>query len=166
MPIYKLNGKTYNIPDNVASNFEKDNPNATVNYQANGKTYGIPLSKRDGFLKKYPDAVLEGQQPKQPAQAAQPQQQPLNPSTPQPPQVQRGTSPLQMPQVFGQRDPNFTRQMSLGKGPVSWEQPQQEPKQETDFDKPTRRCRWKKIYLHPLQRTWNTMWKYGNRPGS
>jgi hypothetical protein len=69
MPVYKLNGQTYDIPENVVANFEKDNPNATVAYQANGNTYDIPVSERKGFLSQFPDAVLEGQQKKQPQQA-------------------------------------------------------------------------------------------------
>ena len=81
MPVYKLNGQTYDIPEDVVANFEKDNPNATVAYQANGNTYDIPVKEKKGFLSQFPDAVLEGQQSVQPiAQqtqpAAQSQQQP------------------------------------------------------------------------------------------
>ena len=62
MPLYKLNGKTYNIPDDVVSNFEKDNPDATIGYSVGDKKYEIPVSKRDGFLQAYPKAVLTGTQ--------------------------------------------------------------------------------------------------------
>ena len=76
MPVYKLNGQTYDIPDNVVANFEKDNPNATVAYQANGNTYDIPVKEKRGFLSQFPDAVLEGQQPQTKAAQTQPTEQP------------------------------------------------------------------------------------------
>ena len=58
MPIYKLNGEVYDIPEDVVADFEKDNPNATVTYNANGDEYDIPVSERDSFLKDFPDAAL------------------------------------------------------------------------------------------------------------
>ena len=61
MPKYQLNGKTYNIPDNIVAQFESDNPSATTLFEANGHKYAIPVSKRDGFLKKFPDAKLAGE---------------------------------------------------------------------------------------------------------
>ena len=59
MPIYKLNGETYDIPNDVVADFEKDNPNATVTYFANGDEYEIPVNERDGFLTEFPDATTE-----------------------------------------------------------------------------------------------------------
>lgn len=58
MPIYKLNGDTYNIPDDVVSRFESDHPEATVRYKTKEGYYNIPVKHRDGFLKKYPDAEV------------------------------------------------------------------------------------------------------------
>ena len=58
MPIYKLNGDTYNIPDDVVSSFESDHPEATVRYKTKEGYYNIPVKHRDGFLKKYPDAEV------------------------------------------------------------------------------------------------------------
>ena len=76
MPIYKLNGETYDIPNDVVADFEKDNPNATVTYFTNGDEYEIPVSERDGFLTEFPDATTEKQAPgpgstKQPMMDAQ-----------------------------------------------------------------------------------------------
>ena len=58
MPIYNLNNKRYNIPDDVVNDFERDNPNATIAYSADGNIYDIPVNKKEGFLNKYPNAVL------------------------------------------------------------------------------------------------------------
>ena len=58
MPVYSLNGKIYDIPDDLAEGYEEKYPDASVDYDANGKVYSIPLDQREGFLKKYPDAVL------------------------------------------------------------------------------------------------------------
>ena len=73
MPIYKLNGKTYNIPDDVVSRFEQDNPNATIAYSVGDKKYEIPLSKREGFLSAFPGATLDG--------VAKPKEQPTPANT-------------------------------------------------------------------------------------
>ena len=56
MPIYKVNGKTYDIPEEKAVKFESAYPNATVDVYdgATGKGYAIPVGKRDAFQKKYP----------------------------------------------------------------------------------------------------------------
>ena len=59
MPIYKLNGETYDIPNDVVADFEKDNPNATVTYFTNGDEYEIPVNERKGFLEEFPDATTE-----------------------------------------------------------------------------------------------------------
>ena len=54
MPIYKTNGKTYNIPDDKVEAFEKRYPNAEVEiYDNDGVAYSLPLSKRGSFQKKY-----------------------------------------------------------------------------------------------------------------
>ena len=79
MPIYKLNGETYDIPDNVVADFEKDNPSATITYHADGDEYEIPVSERDGFLKEFPEATTGSQTPgpgstKQPMMDAMTQQ--------------------------------------------------------------------------------------------
>ena len=59
MPVYKLNGKTYDIPDDVVADFENDNPDATISYSANGGKYDIPVSERDSFLNDFPDATID-----------------------------------------------------------------------------------------------------------
>lgn len=58
MPIYKVNGETYDIPASKQEAFEKRYPDASVSYINAGDTYEIPLNKRDAFLKRYPDAYL------------------------------------------------------------------------------------------------------------
>ncbi len=60
MPIYKLNGESYDIPENVVSEFEKDNPAATVTYRVGSDEYDIPVSERAAFLKDFPDAQVDG----------------------------------------------------------------------------------------------------------
>lgn len=57
MPIYKLNGNVYDIPDDVVADFEKDNPNATISYHSGSDEYDIPVSQREAFLKDFPDAT-------------------------------------------------------------------------------------------------------------
>ena len=76
MPKYVLNGKTYNIPDNLTQKFESENPNATVAYTAGGKHYNIPVSKREKFLKAFPDASTGEQSKKAEAQEQKPAQPP------------------------------------------------------------------------------------------
>ena len=56
MPIYTVNGKTYNIPEEKSEKFEGKFPDATVEYHNEGKTYQLPISKRKAFLAKYPNA--------------------------------------------------------------------------------------------------------------
>lgn len=63
MPIYRVNGKTYNIPDDKVAGFEARYPEASIEYHNEGKTYQIPLSKRDGFLSRYPKATYEAAEP-------------------------------------------------------------------------------------------------------
>lgn len=59
MPIYTTSyGKRYNIPSDIAAQFEKDFPDAQIRYEASGEEYDIPLKKRDSFLKAYPNAKL------------------------------------------------------------------------------------------------------------
>ncbi len=62
MPIYNLNGKTYNIPDDVVNDFENDNPDARIQYSAGGKKYDIPVSEKQGFLEAFPDAKYREQE--------------------------------------------------------------------------------------------------------
>ena len=57
MPIYTTSyGKRYNIPSDIAAQFEKDFPDARIRYEASGEEYDIPLNKRDGFIKAFPKA--------------------------------------------------------------------------------------------------------------
>ena len=54
MPVYKANGKIYNIPDDKVDAFEKRYPNAEVEiYDNDGAAYSLPLSKRGNFQKKF-----------------------------------------------------------------------------------------------------------------
>lgn len=54
MPVYKANGKTYNIPDDKIEAFEKRYPNAEVEiYDNGGAAYSLPISKRGNFQKKF-----------------------------------------------------------------------------------------------------------------
>ena len=69
---------------------------------------------------------------------AQPQQQPQQTVPVQQQAKPQPAEPLQMPQGFGQLDISQANQMGMGRGPVSWDQPQQEPKEETNFDKAMR----------------------------
>ena len=73
---YKLNGKVYNIPDDVVADFEKDNPDATQAYKDESGIYDVPVSERDGFLKAFNKAVLYDENIKD---EAQPTQEPANP---------------------------------------------------------------------------------------
>ena len=57
MPRYYLNGKVYNIPDDLSSDFEKDNPSAITSYKRDEDIYDIPVYEKDGFLKSFPNAV-------------------------------------------------------------------------------------------------------------
>ena len=56
MPIYKANGKIYDIPENIVSAFEAKYPDATVDvYDGDtGKGYEIPVSKVSKFKEQYP----------------------------------------------------------------------------------------------------------------
>ena len=58
MPIYNLNNKKYNIPDDVVADFERDYPDATISYKANDLVYNIPVNKKGAFLNRYPNASL------------------------------------------------------------------------------------------------------------
>lgn len=54
MPVYKANGRTYNIPDEKIDAFEKRYPNAEVEiYDNDGAAYSLPISKRGNFQKKF-----------------------------------------------------------------------------------------------------------------
>lgn len=55
---YTIEGKLYNIPDNVVSDFEKDMPEATQRYKVGEDFYNVPVSRRQAFLKRYPNAEL------------------------------------------------------------------------------------------------------------
>jgi hypothetical protein len=48
---YIVNGKMYEIPDDVQADFIKDNPNAKAVYDVGGKTYHIPHQEADSFEK-------------------------------------------------------------------------------------------------------------------
>ena len=93
MPIYKLNGKTYNIPDNLKDRFENENPGATITVSGGGKNYSIPVSKRNEFFNTFPDAsysTVSAPKPQQPAK-------PTVASTPKPqaPTTAQTTTPKQ-----------------------------------------------------------------------
>ena len=60
MPTYKHKGKVYNIPDELASDFETSHPAATIAYENEGKRFNIPISMRDSFLSDNPNATLFG----------------------------------------------------------------------------------------------------------
>ena len=62
MPIYTVNNKTFNIPDDKVDAFEKKYPHAYIEYHTEDKKYNIPLSARDGFLKRYPNASYTSQE--------------------------------------------------------------------------------------------------------
>lgn len=56
MPIYKYEGKKYNIPEDKVAEFERAFPNATVVMYAGDKTYNIPVSKQQAFKTSFDDA--------------------------------------------------------------------------------------------------------------
>ena len=58
MPRYITKDGAFNIPDDVIEDFERDNPDAKIEYEDNGDVYEIPIPKRDAFLKQYPNATL------------------------------------------------------------------------------------------------------------
>lgn len=55
MPIYSNKGKTYNIPDDLSSSFEKKNPEATVSVIGGNGKYNIPVSKVEAFKSQFAD---------------------------------------------------------------------------------------------------------------
>lgn len=74
MPIYTTSyGKRYNIPSDIAAQFEKDFPDARIRYEASGEEYDIPLKKRDSFLKAYPNAKTVDRISTPPKQDTQPE---------------------------------------------------------------------------------------------
>ena len=56
MPIYRVNGKKYDIPKDKVSKFESVYPDATVDIydNASGKGYEIPVSKVGRFKNRFP----------------------------------------------------------------------------------------------------------------
>ena len=85
MPIYTVNNKTFNIPDDKVEVFEKKYPDAYIEYHAEDKKYNIPLSAREGFLKKYPNATYSKQDaPSSPSVSVEPAQvaDPIQPANP------------------------------------------------------------------------------------
>ena len=74
MPIYTTSyGKRYNIPSDIAAQFEKDFPDARIRYEASGEEYDIPLKKRDSFLKAFPNAKTVDRMSTPPKEDAQPE---------------------------------------------------------------------------------------------
>ncbi len=74
MPIYTTSyGKRYNIPSDIAAQFEKDFPDAQIRYEASGEEYDIPLNKRDGFIKAFPNAKTVDRMSTPPKEDAQPE---------------------------------------------------------------------------------------------
>ena len=54
MPKYRVNGDTYNIPEEKVSAFEKRYPNATVDiYDNDGAEYSLPVSEKVNFQKQF-----------------------------------------------------------------------------------------------------------------
>lgn len=47
---YDFNGKQYKIPESKSSEFEKDVPNAKINYTVDGKNYSIDVAIKNEFL--------------------------------------------------------------------------------------------------------------------
>ena len=61
MPKYKVNGRTFDIPDNEVDLFEADFPEAQLHYQTNdGRKYTIYANERKDFLSDFPDATELG----------------------------------------------------------------------------------------------------------
>ena len=61
MPKYKVNGRTFNIPDNEVDLFEADFPEAQLHYQTNdGRKFTIYANERKDFLSDFPDATELG----------------------------------------------------------------------------------------------------------
>ncbi len=58
MPIYNLNGKKYNIPQDVVARFENDYPEAMQAYQVGDEIYDVSVEERGSFLEDFPDAAL------------------------------------------------------------------------------------------------------------
>lgn len=56
MPIYNVDGETYNISDKEVKAFENDFPNAKVRYSVDGEDYDIAINEREDFLKDFPNA--------------------------------------------------------------------------------------------------------------
>jgi hypothetical protein len=56
MPIYKLNGDVYDIPQEKQGEFESQFPDAFISYTAGEDQYEIPVSKKNDFLRDFPDA--------------------------------------------------------------------------------------------------------------
>ena len=59
MPRYYINGDTYNIPDDVVADFERDNPDAKVEMYVDRERYRLPISEKAGFMEQYPNATYE-----------------------------------------------------------------------------------------------------------
>lgn len=47
---YDVDGKQFKIPESRSSEFEKDAPNAKINYSVNGKNFSIGLDEKEEFL--------------------------------------------------------------------------------------------------------------------
>ena len=54
MPIYNVDGETYNISDKEVKAFENDFPNAKVRYSVDGEDYDIAINEREDFPKTFP----------------------------------------------------------------------------------------------------------------
>ncbi len=59
MPIYRVNNKSYNIPEDMAGKFEQQFPDATVDVYNGSEHYSIPVQKKNSFLKDYPKATFD-----------------------------------------------------------------------------------------------------------
>ena len=49
MPRYILKDGAYNIPEDAMEDFERENPDAMVEYEEVGVLYNVPINDREAF---------------------------------------------------------------------------------------------------------------------
>ena len=57
MPRYILKDGAYNIPEDAMEDFERENPDAMVEYEEEGVLYNVPINDREAFLAEAPNAT-------------------------------------------------------------------------------------------------------------
>lgn len=57
---YLVGNKSYNIPNELSSDFERDNPEAKAVFFVDGREAHVPVARVSAFVKKYPNAVTYG----------------------------------------------------------------------------------------------------------